>query len=156
MPRLLGASIGKIMTALGYDGAGFYPLAVDSDGQLQVDLAGDVLSRYEAAYRATANGSASSGTLTVALAAIATGKLVVVEAMYAAMVGGSATGLYLSLRSGGVNYDLVTDGSPVLLAGITVHTPTVLVGGENVQAAATGCGAGTTLYVFAVGHYVVA
>ncbi len=154
VPRLLGASIGKIMTTLGYNGTGFYPLTVDSDGQLQVDLVGDVLNRYDSAYRASANATGASGNIVASMAAVAAGKLVVVEGIAAYLAAGSAASLYISVRSGGVNYDISVTPTPTVLQALYVYAQISLVAGENLLATAAGVGAGTSLFLIGVGHYI--
>ena len=38
MSPLIGETLGQIVTVIGWDGTHFYPLAVDADGQLQIDV----------------------------------------------------------------------------------------------------------------------
>jgi len=149
---------------------------VDSDGDLQVDVAGvgagaglateatlgDVydavnyinLGQHLGTYRKLSSATGSSGNLQIDLSAIGAGYLLVVENLCCYLSAGTATGISAVLVSGASVAALGTAASPAVRQELRITGAIVVAPGENLRFYATGVGANTTLNVGVVGHYV--
>lgn len=125
MAELIGQTMGKIVTLLGWDGTAFRPIAVDVDGKLKVltdpglddiittmiqgfsDLYGLAkyrqLQRVYAPYSEVVSASASSGQLSVTGTPCPAGFYRIITGMMNILTSGSADNLNLNFVHAGGN-----------------------------------------------------
>ena len=156
MGRLLGETIGKIATLLGYDGSGFRPVLLDSDGHIVIALPTYELTSYDSTWRRAAEAAGSSGTIAVNLPAVAADSVLVLENIVCYLSTGSAALMYIEQRNTLNAYTIATLVTPAVNESLRVSSWLTQHAAEYIRAIAVGVGADTRLKIFAQGHYTKA
>jgi len=154
MPDVFPREAPEPRALLGWDGTAFYVLACDGEGNLRLAPGGVNLRQYDSTYRAAASAVGDSGTISAGLAAVAAGRLLMVQRSKGWLTAGSAGRLDFVLVSGGVDYVLDRKPAPAVMGLFMIPGDLVLAAGDFLRLDAFNVGPGTTLLFRVAGYYV--